>query len=352
MSRISFLFGTFLWLGILFASSAQATNSTYASEVSVDITATNASAAREIAMNQAHRKAYITVAKRVTTSEGVNQLNQLNDAQILNFIKEVSVVSEKSSDVRYIATLNVTINEHILKTYMQENNIPFTIGTVANILIIPTFREFKTDAPLLWEAGNSWRKAWEQTPRAIGSVKFYGIPANGSNYAAIDAEKALRLDGISLDKIAFINNTKDIYVADAVYNGIEGLNVTLYSYQRGTEETISIPGDRSELLFSDAINQVTDYLYGKINKQSVVDQQQKSEITVLYSYAYLKDWLALEKHLKEIGYINGITTDAVGSGKVQFKISYIGNFDKLQEALRSKYYNLKSQGNFYIIEKI
>ena len=303
-------------------------------------------------MTEANRQADTAVAKRVTTADGVRRLNELNDAQILNFIKEVSIISEKASNVRYIATLNVAVNEHILKTYMQENDIPFVIGSVANVLIIPTFREFKTDAPMLWEADNLWRKAWEQNPRAIGSARFFSIPANGSNYAALDAEKALRMDGMALDKIAFINNTKDIYVADAVYNGIEGLNVTLYSYRDGREESVSVPGDRSPQLFIDAINQISDHIYNQIKKQNVVDRQNKSEITVLYSYAYLRDWLILEKQLKEIGYVNGISTAAVGSGKVQFKITYIGGFDKLLEALRSKYYNLKSAGDFYIIEKI
>lgn len=334
------------------ASAAGAGDMTYNAEITVDVTAENASVAREKAMTEANRQAYTAVAKRVTTADGVRRLNELNDAQILNFIKEVSIISEKASNVRYIATLNVAVNEHILKTYMQENDIPFVIGSVANILIIPTFREFKTDVPMLWEADNLWRKAWEQNPRAIGSVRFFSIPANGSNYAALDAEKALRMDGMALDKIAFINNTKDIYVADAVYNGIEGLNVTLYSYRDGREESVSVPGDRSPQLFIDAINQISDHIYNQIKKQNVVDRQSKSEITVLYSYAYLRDWLMLEKQLKEIGYVNGISTAAVGSGKVQFKITYIGGFDKLLEALRSKYYNLKSAGDFYIIEKI
>jgi len=113
------------------------------------------------------------------------------------------------------------------------------------------------------------------------------------------------MDGMALDKIAFINNTKDIYVADAVYNGIEGLNVTLYSYRDGREESVSVPGDRSPQLFIDAINQISDHIYNQIKKQNVVDRQNKSEITVLYSYAYLRDWLILEKQLKEIGYVNG-----------------------------------------------
>lgn len=348
-----FLRLTALLLFSLFLSApASAGDMTYNAEITVDVTAENASVAREKAMTAANRQAYTTVAKRVTTAEGVRRLNELNDAQILNFIKEVSIISEKASNVRYLATLNVAINERILKTYMQENDIPFVISSMANVLIIPTFREFKTDTPMLWEAGNLWRKAWEQNPRNLGSVKFFSIPANGSNYAALDAEKALSLNGAALDKIAFINNTKDIYVADAVYNGIEGLNIIIYSYRDGSEESISVQGDRSPQLFVDAINQISDHIYNKIKKQNVVDRQNKSEITVLYSYAYLKDWLMLEKQLKEIDYISKISTAAVGSGKVQFKIDYIGGFDKLQEALRNKYYNLKNAGDFYIIEKI
>lgn len=343
---------TIFIFSVVLAASATAADMTYNAEVTVDVTAQNASVAREKAMTAANRQAYTAVAKRVTTAEGVNKLNELNDSQILNFIKEVSVISEKASDVRYIATLNVAINEHILKTYMQENDIPFVISSMANVLIIPTFREFKTDTPLLWEAGNIWRKTWEQNPRTIGSVKFFSIPANGSNYAAIDAEKALSMNGIALDKIAFINNTKDIYIADAVYNGIEGLNITLYAYRDGTQENISVSGDRSPQLFIDAVNQTSDYIYNQVKKQNVINRQNKTEITVLYSYAYLKDWLMLEKQLKEIDYINSITTAAVGSGRVQFKITFIGDFDKLQEALRNKYYNLKNAGEFYIIEKI
>ena len=337
---------------LLLPETGRAGDLTYSAEITVDVTAENASVAREKAMTEANRQAYTTVARRVTTAEGVRRLNELNDAQILNFIKEVSIISEKASNVRYLATLNVTINEYILKTYMQENDIPFVIGSAANVLIIPTFREFKTDAPMLWEADNLWRKAWEQNPRTLNSVKFFSIPATGSNYAALDAEKALSLDGMALDKIVFFNNTKDIYVADAVYNGIEGLNITLRSYRDGREENISVPGDRSPQLFIDAINQITDGIYNQIKTQNVVNRQNKSEITVLYSYAYLRDWLHLEKQLREIGYISGIATNAVGSGKVQFTITYIGNFDKLLEALRNKYYNLKNVGDFYIIERI
>ncbi|MBO5442778.1 MAG: DUF2066 domain-containing protein [Alphaproteobacteria bacterium] len=334
------------------APAAAQNNDLYSAEIMVDVTAENASVAREKAMNEANRKAFLAVAGRFTTSSGVEALSSLSNAQILNFIKEVSILSEKVSDVRYIADLKVAINENIFKTYMREKNISFAVGSDANILIIPTFREFSGDTPLLWEEGNLWRKAWEEKPYQQGQIKISPLPSTEENMSVMTAERALSQDGIALDKIARINGTTDIYTADAVYNGIEGLTVTLRSAKKGTEETINVSGERSPQLFEDAITEITARINNTIKQQDIADSQQKSEITVLYKYNAIRDWLSLEKTLKSIAIVDAISIDAIGSGKVQFKIHYVGNEDKLQRAVRDKYYNLRSFGSFYNIEKI
>lgn len=46
-------------------------------------------------MSEANRQALMLVAGRLTTKEGASVLNHLNDNQVLNFIKEVTVESEK-----------------------------------------------------------------------------------------------------------------------------------------------------------------------------------------------------------------------------------------------------------------
>ena len=96
---------------------------TYNAEITVDVTAENASVAREKAMTEANRQAYTAVAKRVTTADGVRRLNELNDAQILNFIKEVSIISEKASNVRYIAT-NIFSKPTCRKTTSPLSSVP------------------------------------------------------------------------------------------------------------------------------------------------------------------------------------------------------------------------------------
>lgn len=80
----------------LSAFPAQAADERFAVEINVDVTDSNASLARERAMSEANRAAIVEVAKRITTSEGAARLAAMTDDQLINFIKEVLVISEKN----------------------------------------------------------------------------------------------------------------------------------------------------------------------------------------------------------------------------------------------------------------
>lgn len=332
---------------------AAGNGSLYSVDVYVDVTEDSAALAKEKAMIQANRTAFNTVARRITTQEGLDQLTALDNEQILNFIKEVSINSEKASNVRYIANLKVIVNDEILRQYMDEKNIPPAIITASKVLIIPTFREFKTDTPMLWEANNLWRKIWEEESKNKDDIiEFISIPANGSNYASLDAKKALNLDNTAMEQISFNNDTRDIFVTDAVYNGIEGISITVHSYQDGTVETVEVYGERSPQLLLDAISEVKKSIENRLKKQSVIESNQKNEIEALYNYESMSDWINVEKALKEVNGIDSVKMIAMSSGRVQFKINFSGAIDKLMLKLNEHFFALKMQGDFYILEKI
>lgn len=334
-----------------FSPAAAEDSSLYDAEIYVDVTAENASVARERAMNEANRKALMTVANRITTASGAAVLNPLNSNQILNFIKEVTVESEKVSDVRYLANLKVTINADILKSYLQEKNAPYTMVSESTVLIIPTFREFQTDAPLLWD-DNPWRQSWVENPLTSGPIKISSLEDSSANRMLLNAEQALRLDGLTLDQIAKAYSTRNLYVADAVYDGIEGLNVTLTSYQTGTQETINIKGERGPQLFNDAVQQVKERILGTIQQQSYAENQNSEEITVIYTPQSLKDWINAERKLKQIASIENITVEALSADKVQFRLRHLGSHEKLLHELRNKFLNLRAYDSFYTLEQI
>ena len=112
----------FLILLVFSAGVAQAEEK-YVSIANVDITAANASIAKERAMAQANRKAVYDIAPEFTDERGMKVLESLTDEQILYFIKEATVLEEKSSDVRYIASLKISVHGDILHQYLQEKGV-------------------------------------------------------------------------------------------------------------------------------------------------------------------------------------------------------------------------------------
>lgn len=97
----------------------------YEAQVEIEATGKNASFARQQALNEANRKALYIVTERICTTNSAQIFGHLNDNQILNFVREVSVISEKVTDSQYAATLKITINEAILTAYLQEKNVTF-----------------------------------------------------------------------------------------------------------------------------------------------------------------------------------------------------------------------------------
>lgn len=112
----------FLMMSIFFTLPAKAAED-YGTVVSVDVSDVNAAVAKEKAMAQANREALNNVASQFVSPEGLAVLNALNDEQVAYFIKEATVLSEKSSDVRYMASLKITIQDNVLRQYLYEKGV-------------------------------------------------------------------------------------------------------------------------------------------------------------------------------------------------------------------------------------
>ena len=337
----------------LFVSPAKAQNSIYTVNLKVDVTDVNAAAAREKAMTSAYRQAFDIVVRKLTTAQDAAKLSAMTDAQLVNFIKEISVVSEKSSNVRYIADLQVTLNEQILKAYLQEKEIQTAVVDKSKIVIIPIFREFESDRPLLWENKNLWYAAWQQKPIYESLIEIVPIANTPVSQAEISAEQAQVYDRAALQEVALNNNANDVYVADAVFDGIEGLKITLTSLKSGqAADVIRISGDRkmADHLLMRGVDEVSKKIENKVKNANIAQNKMQSSIAAIYNYEKLSDWINVEKQLKSIPYVRKVQLDAIGSGKVQMKIELVGSDERIWAALRNKGFNLKQFDDFYLLE--
>ena len=351
MFNIKFLAVAVLTTLLSFAAWAQ--SSIYTVNINVDVTDVNAAAAREKAMNSAYRQAFDIVVRKLTTAQDAAQLSTMSDAQIVNFVKEISVVSEKSSNVRYIADLQVTLNEQVLKAYLQEKDIQTAVADKSKIVVVPIFRAFESDKPLLWEPQNLWLEAWQKRPVYESLIEIVPLPDTPISKAEISAEQASVYDTAALQEVALNNNANDVYVADAVFDGIEGLKITLTSLKsEQAADVIRLPGDRkmAEQLLANAVEEVSKRIESKIKNANIAQSKVQSSIAAIYNYEKLSDWINVEKQLKSVPYVRKIQVDAMGAGKVQMKIDFVGSDERIWSALRNKGFNLKQFDDFYLLE--
>lgn len=331
-----------------FATMAEAAVSAYSADVSVDITAENAAAARERAMVQANRQAVNAVAANFTTKEGISVLNRLTDDQLLNFIKETTVLEEKTSSVRYIAKLRITAHDQLLKQYLQEKNVPLVVTSAANVTIVPIFRETVNATPKLWEDDNLWRNVWEQNPPVIGAVRFASLGKNNQNLLNT-ADQALSADTGLFRNLSDATGGSDVYIVEAFYPGDEGLTIRIINPQTENRQTFSVSGARSPELFNQAVRETSLRISDELKGSSIVTSGTPETISVLYKYNKLSDWLRAEKRISNITSVENVEINAIGNGRVQFQINLVGGVENLTKALQNSHLSLSPSNNYYTL---
>lgn len=338
-------------LVLMVAFDAQAENNpVYTVEVNVDVTDVNAAKAREKAMMAANRKAFETVVRNLTTASGAGSLLKLSDDKILNFIKEVSVVSEKSSNVRYIADLSVTINEGILKAYMNEKEISSAVAAASKVVVLPVYRPGSAIAPQLWESDNPWKNAWDTKAPSNGLVSI----VTAIN-APISAQSALAYENLVLEEVLLNNNANEVYVLDAVAEG-NGLRIWMSPFKSADSagESVRVEGNpQSPEIFTQAVEMVSAKIENKMKAASIAESQVESSLEVIFNYNSLNAWVQTEKKLKNVPYVRNLQIEAMANGKVQFKLDYVGSYENLLQAVRAKSMSLNVyDSGFYLLEQL
>jgi len=336
---------------VIMSVDAKAENmSIYDTEVEIDASASSASLAREKAMNEANRQALYAVTNRISNASGTDILDTLNDNQILNFIREVSVVSEKVTDSRYIATLRISINAPVLKTYLSEKNVPITILPQSHIVIVPLYRESPALPPILWGNNNPWYIAWQNNQMITGQITMQPVSDNELNRSILSAEAASSLDNLSLVKVLRNSNGNDIYVAEVIKQP-EGIKAILQSPKSGIINSKIYTNMQSDI-FETVISDIKSTIMQQLQQQATAKAQQNNKITIIYGYNLLSEWLSLQKTLKNISAVASLKVDAMGSHRVQISLTFTGDTINIQNVLNKHGYMLNDKGDFYIIERI
>jgi hypothetical protein len=163
----------------------------------------------------------------------------------------------------------------------------------------------------------------------------------------------LEFDSLLLENLAHTYKADELYIVYASFV-TSGMQVKIFapSGRGGIEQTISVEGDGSVTNIESAISQVKTIISERIKKYNLEEDNKQYEMLVLYQYSDLKNWLLLQKDLRDAPYIKSVKEDAIGGGRVQFRIKYVGSFERLEQVLFSRGLRLMPYDGFYVISKV
>ncbi len=321
----------------------------YNAVIPVDIEAENSVVAKDKAMVEAQRQAFLEVAGKLTSAENVEKLNNLSDDSIQYFISSVGVDNEKAGGTKYKADLTVQINEQLLKDYLVENDM---IKLEAEeLLVIPVYKPQPNAYPLLWEDDNLWRESW----RSKGLVKFGAIQMRtiGDQFRYIEdlsAQNALYMPNGIYEQLSKMNGSDKIYVVYAEPLENNDLKVTLKNEYNKAEDSFSVYNDGKGNIFDKAIEKSVMVISNMERDARTGDSENTVHVlNAVYIYQDMKDWLMKSKVLSELPMVEGVDTKSFGGGKVNFAIRYTGKLQELWNTMQENGFSHEASGNYYII---
>ena len=83
--------------------------------ISVDISSTSSSIARQIAIQEAQEKAFKSLMRKMLLKGEYEKIPEIDKNIILNFVEEIEIESEKTTDVRYIGSITVRFKKKSIR---------------------------------------------------------------------------------------------------------------------------------------------------------------------------------------------------------------------------------------------
>lgn len=313
-------------------------------DVEVDVTTTNAAAARDEAIAQAQRKAYAELVRRLATPGA--EAPPADDAQLARLVQDFEIQRERSSSVRYLATLTVRFRPDAVRDHLQSGNVAFTEMMSEPVLVLPVY-SVAGAPPVLWEDRTVWRDAWENAPGAGGLVPVQVPYGDLADLADVSAEEAVSGDGDALAAIAGRYGAGDVLVAELQVpaggpdpSSPGEVRLTRHGdYGSEPVRTVPVPARPEgtvESYLQAAVTAVGGLLEQEWKQATTSASHEEGRLLVTVPIGRLDDWVQTRRRLDEVQLVSDAALRSLSRDAATVELRYRGDLDRLRLALEQR----------------
>ena len=325
--------------------------------VAVDVTAKTAAKARKKALALGEREAFRRLVARLTLSPERKGGEVPVPEDISTMVKDFQVLNEKTSAVRYLATLVYRFKPRLVRKYFIDSYMAFAETPSKPVLVLPVFQA--AGALLLFDDPNPWRDAWTTQTDNGGLVPMALPKGDLADISLIGAEQAVDGDMQRLSAIARRYGAGDTLVVQAIQgidsNGLATLEVFMTRYGTAqVEQTVvksyaARAGETLAGLLRRAAADLARRVEDNWKRDNLLEFGRQSVIAVRLPISGLGEWVGLKRILAGIAVIRRADPVLLSRREVMVNIHYIGDPDQLSLALEQEDLILSREDGEWVI---
>ncbi len=309
--------------------------------IKVDVTAETAAKAREQALQDGQKRALMVVMERITPDYVVEQLTELVPDDIINMVRDMSVSNEKTSSVRYMATLDVSFNADAVRDLLRQNGLPYVRTSGKQLLILPVYKRSPAASPVLWDEDNPWLRAWSNR-----TVESYMIPltvpaGDLADNNLLNVEQVVQGDLKAAENLAKRYEAEGILVVRMTRNGAV-FTVDAMAMDEATASEIknfsfTLPLKKNTAAtYANAVKKVVNHLENVWKRDQMVQFNEVTPLVAMVPVSTVKQWTVIQKRLDRIPLISSYNLQAARAGVLQLTIFFAENLDRLQKEMAKR----------------
>lgn len=309
--------------------------------IKVDVTAETAAKAREQALQDGQKRALMVVMERITPDYVVEQLVELVPDDIINMVRDMSVSNEKTSSVRYMATLDVSFNADAVRDLLRQNGLPYVRTSGKQLLILPVYKRSPAASPVLWDEDNPWLRAWSNR-----TVESYMIPltvpaGDLADNNLLNVEQVVQGDLKAAENLAKRYEAEGILVVRMTRNGAV-FTVDAMAMDEATASEIknfsfTLPLKKNTAAtYANAVKKVVNHLENVWKRDQMVQFNEVTPLVAMVPVSTVKQWTVIQKRLDRIPLISSYNLQAARAGVLQLTIFFAENLDRLQKEMAKR----------------
>lgn len=303
----------------------------------VDVTAATVAAAKEQALAEAERTGFRRMLERLTSPA---DLARLPAADARQYVRDVSVEQERSSAVRYLATMTVRYNPVAVKKLLRESGVKFAEPRQRAVVVVPLLRPAGGGLPAAWDEPGPWRAAWSNFGGdGLVPLVVAGTPPDPTGAASPPVDRIVALQPDLLAAIGARYRTGDVLVAIAAITANGAVEVSLSgggSLPRPFDsKTFTAAEGGPEAAMRAAVAEISQSYDSQYKQQNTLSFDRSASLAAIAPLSGLGDWLALRERLGRAPQVRRWEIVSLTRDEAALSLHVVGETEQVRAALAS-----------------